>query len=501
MFKVLRSYIIIQVLLFLFSSLGLNAHAEESRSIDESPWIELCEDWLRLAKQKIENWIIQSQSSQELQLPAGLSFSEYQKNMLTAIRSSVLRCRIEPQKLGDIEKSCWNNGQREGGQIRCNMGKIFRLPSPQRYELLHHEYAGLAGFEISQGVTSNYFISRQIPQFFVDIMGSNGSTDWIPMPRHPVHGKLYWTPSFQDKSSFQTAAQQICLLEGYSELVDLQPANITFDHFLKSEDLYLFSRLEHAETTPLIDPMFGDLLFQLMTGEHQGQPVLNTKINLDIPTNVFGLEWGKDFFGKNGGQILGMEQIENEGNAKIDFQIMERGRPGAVDAGNFLSAIRCRSKIGEERRLRISRKPLAPSRSQSDIDPDQPTSFQMAANGTIGNGGDPCESLLNEQLIRLRKKLKGSDRRLRTLEGLQFSCWSNVDMIFPEKNTCFNLSLNGAPTMKQCLHDPETVYDFTNPCIRNQGSNQILCHQRFVSPSHIDSLFGDLEQELNKASK
>lgn len=52
-----------------------------------------------------------------------------------------------------------------GPRILCNIARFEATAEADQYSLIHHEYAGLAGFELNDGASSDYHISKQLTGF------------------------------------------------------------------------------------------------------------------------------------------------------------------------------------------------------------------------------------------------------------------------------------------------------------------------------------------------
>jgi hypothetical protein len=89
--------------------------------------------------------------------------------MLSKILNARVSCTTGTIVVGGAEKTCKNWMDGKGvSQILCNYDRFMKTADSDQYVLIHHEYAGLAGFEPSNGSDSEYEISNQISGYLVD---------------------------------------------------------------------------------------------------------------------------------------------------------------------------------------------------------------------------------------------------------------------------------------------------------------------------------------------
>lgn len=115
-----------------------------------------------------------------LQLPQGMTRESYERRMhevLTAhhvmvgfITSAQEAIQTDPELRVDVlgqPKTCRGFvSQRDGRpHILCNTERFQSESESSKYQLVHHEYAGLAGVEQNRGASSDYRISRQLTDF------------------------------------------------------------------------------------------------------------------------------------------------------------------------------------------------------------------------------------------------------------------------------------------------------------------------------------------------
>src|SRR5207253_11459999 len=86
------------------------------------------------------------------------------------MQTAIVSCVDEQIFVGSAEKTCKNFAAADGSlNIQCNANRFMATSNSDQYILVHHEYAGLAGFEVNTGESSNYQISNQITRGLVDI--------------------------------------------------------------------------------------------------------------------------------------------------------------------------------------------------------------------------------------------------------------------------------------------------------------------------------------------
>ena len=113
----------------------------------------------------IAGWI-SSEKAQQLKLPVGITYEQYKIAMLTKLENFHINFTDKVVTVNGAEKTCknWINAENEN-QIQCNTSRFIANQVDDIYRLVHHEFAGLAGFESGQGKDSNYEISDQIYAF------------------------------------------------------------------------------------------------------------------------------------------------------------------------------------------------------------------------------------------------------------------------------------------------------------------------------------------------
>ncbi len=152
---------------------------------------DICEDRFKSVRDDIATWIKKG-GSESLNFSSGINPEQYKRSMLKAISTAKISCVSEKIYVGSVEKFCKNYVDALGrGRIRCNREAFLALGAgqgaPAEYRLVHHEYAGLAGFEMTTDEgDSDYRISDQVTALLESQiikklpMSSNNAADIIP---------------------------------------------------------------------------------------------------------------------------------------------------------------------------------------------------------------------------------------------------------------------------------------------------------------------------------
>jgi hypothetical protein len=131
---------------------------------------DMCEARIQDISNDLALWLRKG-GAQNLIFPSNVSLSDYVSKMQAALVKGHISCVSETLFVGAAEKTCINSKDTEGGYwITCNSVRFQSTMEEDQYILVHHEYAGLAGIEMSDGDTSNYVISRQITGILRDML-------------------------------------------------------------------------------------------------------------------------------------------------------------------------------------------------------------------------------------------------------------------------------------------------------------------------------------------
>lgn len=129
---------------------------------------DMCENRFKTVRDDLREWILDG-GSDFLRLPAGITHEQYKQLMLEKINTAKVSCIDRKILIGGAEKTCRNFVKADGSlRIQCHRGLLMNTTESDQYVLVHHEYAGLAGFEVNNGDNSNYEISNQITGYLED---------------------------------------------------------------------------------------------------------------------------------------------------------------------------------------------------------------------------------------------------------------------------------------------------------------------------------------------
>ncbi len=153
--------ILLMFLVPLYFSLSANGKPRSDGGDHAGNGGDLCELRIQTIANDIASWISKGGAS-GLELPRGLDINVYQIRMLEQISESIVSCTSAPIIVGKAEKTCMNFIDSGQSRIVCNEKRFSESDASAQYVLVHHEYAGLAGFETNITDASKYPISQQI---------------------------------------------------------------------------------------------------------------------------------------------------------------------------------------------------------------------------------------------------------------------------------------------------------------------------------------------------
>lgn len=129
---------------------------------------DMCEYRFSVIRDDLKSWIVKGGAAR-LKLPAQVTVEHYVQTMLEKILTAKVSCVQETLSIGTAEKTCINYTATDGSlQIQCQRELFLATKDSDQYVLVHHEYAGLAGFEVNAAETSRYEISDQIAAYLED---------------------------------------------------------------------------------------------------------------------------------------------------------------------------------------------------------------------------------------------------------------------------------------------------------------------------------------------
>ena len=146
----------------VFIALGSHAGSKDRGGGD------LCEARIRNVAADFKAWLIGGGAA-GLQLK-NLSADAYAVGMRRTIDESKVRCLAAgdagfPLQIDGTPKVCRFDKSESEKWISCDAEKFSKLSASDHYVLIHHELAGLSGFELPNADQSTYAISNQISGF------------------------------------------------------------------------------------------------------------------------------------------------------------------------------------------------------------------------------------------------------------------------------------------------------------------------------------------------
>ena len=141
-----------------------------------------CEQNIIKVRNAIASWI-NSDGHINLDFPEKVNSKIYKSKMLNEISNAQIYCINDEVSVYNTSKTCVNaNKARKLSKsiplelynkikktrksvIVCNTNKLKNIDADEFYRLIHHEYAGLSGFEVNTSAESNYFISDQLSAY------------------------------------------------------------------------------------------------------------------------------------------------------------------------------------------------------------------------------------------------------------------------------------------------------------------------------------------------
>ena len=162
--KVLKMLTMVIALIALFSPV-VNAAREGNGG-------DLCEKRIKEIRDDLDGWIKKGGSA-HLRFPQEVSLDEYNQKMQELLLDPIVNitCVQGPVYLDPANKrypkTCKNYIDVRGvSQIECDFDLFMnKMSESDQYLLIHHEYAGLAGFETTIDRSSSYVLSNQLTGF------------------------------------------------------------------------------------------------------------------------------------------------------------------------------------------------------------------------------------------------------------------------------------------------------------------------------------------------
>lgn len=152
-------------LIVFFFAMGLQVQAATGGGFDHDNGGDTCENQFKNIRDNLAAWISKG-GAKNLRFPNGITYEQYLRAMLVKMSTAKINCTDKKILVGGAEKTCKNFSAADGTpSIQCNQPRFMATSTSEQYILVHHEYAGLAGFEVNRGADSNYVISNQIIRY------------------------------------------------------------------------------------------------------------------------------------------------------------------------------------------------------------------------------------------------------------------------------------------------------------------------------------------------
>ncbi len=152
-------------LLLLSGLLLLSTQAYARAGQDKGNGGDICENKFIEVREDIYSWLTNG-GSKNLKLPKNISHKDYLTKMGQQITIAKVSCTENRILVGKAEKTCKNFIDNGTPRIICNSRLFSEASVEDQYVLVHHEYAGLAGFETNNGSeSSKYTISNQLSHY------------------------------------------------------------------------------------------------------------------------------------------------------------------------------------------------------------------------------------------------------------------------------------------------------------------------------------------------
>jgi hypothetical protein len=257
---------------------------------------DLCEKRIQDIRDDIKNWLVRGGANPEngLVLPTEVSPDSYKYKMLTqpgflktnrqpdgSLREVTdLECVHHPIEIQGHEKVCRFDHLTSGPKITCYYEGFLdkkTMTEDDQYQLIHHEFAGLAGFEPPSGSQSTYVISNQISSYLETVSVRKLSlkrplkeADDNPLQNYfPLNEVLSGKCQDQNWNAIMNKLldQYVILLEKYAQLKGFNIAKIILN---KSTSVHIHHELQrqkpYGEDIPFLR-FSADVDFHLITTE------------------------------------------------------------------------------------------------------------------------------------------------------------------------------------------------------------------------------------------
>ena len=165
-----------------------------------------CERKIQYLRREISDWINRGGSKGlDFENTVVSSVEEYNEGMLNKLSSDVIvSCTTEVLKVGRAEKTCKNFPAKGDDKdcFICNFDRFMSTDESNQYVQVHHETAGLAGFEQNYNgdEESDYTISNQLTGFLQNQIVKKLSIKKIPCENANPANNLIFEDSMGNKT-------------------------------------------------------------------------------------------------------------------------------------------------------------------------------------------------------------------------------------------------------------------------------------------------------------
>jgi len=128
-----------------------------------------CEREILNIRDEIMRWVL-SEGPNSLDVSeSNITHKEYRDEMISAMLTTKVSCTSDKVYIGTAEKTCKNYFSDGADRILCNIDGFNKTKDEKKYNHIHHEYAGVAGFEVNNNEEeSNYLLTNQLSKDMVE---------------------------------------------------------------------------------------------------------------------------------------------------------------------------------------------------------------------------------------------------------------------------------------------------------------------------------------------
>jgi len=190
-------------------------------------------------RSEILRWI-ENAGGQDILFPPEMTYDKYASAMKSVLQPhAVIVGFIEKDSEWDDElrvsvsgfpKTCRSFHSRKDlkKHILCNIARFENSSESDQYKLIHHEYASLAGIEKNDGASSDYFISKQLSDYFVQklvlclsikkLPKKTSGIEIIHNPKYPGSNRFF--SASVPSAVFQSSENGVCRVLGFEKAVE-----------------------------------------------------------------------------------------------------------------------------------------------------------------------------------------------------------------------------------------------------------------------------------------